>query len=110
MVSALTSGICVGDSGNNESSLVIFHDRFTTSFHDQFSNKQLDRPSKNVTRFCLATLVPNPHDNATADELFHASQLLTTNLAGFRAHDYFASSFLPASRLSKFRIALNTMK
>ena len=66
--------MCVGDSGNNESSLDIFH--------DQFSNTQLDERG-----LCFS--------NSNTDA----------------AHTtYLASSFLPASRLSKFRMVLNTMK
>ena len=71
----------LGDSGNNELSLDIFH--------DHFSNTHLDHALNGRCPF---------HSNTDA----HSGKATERS--------YLASSFLPASRLSKFRIVLNTKK
>ena len=94
--------MCVGDSGNNESSLDIVH--------DQFSNTQLDPAQKGGYPLQRSNSGAHQQDTATRTKYF-APARAAHNLVHFAtARDYLASSFLPASRLSKFRIALNTMK
>ena len=71
----------LGDSGNNELSVGIFHDHFSNTYLDHALDGRC------------------PFDSNT-----------DAHSDGATERSYLASSFLPASRLSKFRIVLNTMK